>query len=82
MNYIPMNGNIIVRCSEGTKVTESGIVLQNSQEPEIAIVIAAASDVDEVKIGDRVLVYWPDTIKLEKDTYKVPMTNVLAVYEE
>jgi co-chaperonin GroES (HSP10) len=82
MNYIPMNQNIVVRCSEGTKVTESGIVLQNSQEPEIAIVIAVASDVDEVKIGDRVLVHWPDTKKLELNTYKVPMNNVLAVYEE
>ncbi len=77
-----MNQNIVVRCSEGTKVTESGIVLQNSQEPEIAIVIAVASDVDEVKIGDRVLVHWPDTKKLELNTYKVPMNNVLAVYEE
>jgi co-chaperonin GroES (HSP10) len=82
MNYIPMNRNIIVRCSEGSKVTESGIVLQNSQEQEIAIVIATASDVDEVSVGDRVLVHWPETKKLELNTYKVPMNNVLAVYEE
>jgi len=82
MNYIPMSGNIIVRVSEGSKVTDSGIVLQNSQEQEIAHVIAVASDVDEVVVGDRVLVHWPDTKKLELNTYKVPMTNVLAVYEE
>lgn len=82
MNYTPLSRNIIVERIEGEKVTASGIVLKSSQEPDTTKVLAVASDVDEVSVGDKLLVNWNHSAKLEDNVYKVHMDNVIAVYEE
>ena len=50
MSYIPLNRNVIVERIEPVRTTASGIVLQSSQEPDRAKVIATASD--DVQLGE------------------------------
>jgi co-chaperonin GroES (HSP10) len=81
MNYIPLNRNIIVQRVEGEKITASGILLKSSQEPDTTKVLAVADDVDEVKVGDKLLVNWNESAKLEHEIYKIHINNVIGVFE-
>jgi co-chaperonin GroES (HSP10) len=81
MNYIPLNRNIIVQRVEGEKITASGILLKSSQEPDTTRVLAVADDVDEVKVGDKLLVNWNESAKLEHEIYKIHINNVIGVFE-
>ena len=81
MNYIPLNRNIIVERVAGEKVTPSGILLKTSEEADTAKVIAVSVDVDEVKVGDRLLANWNGSAKLEREIYKMHIDNVIAVFE-
>ena len=82
MNYTPLSRNLIVERVEGEKITPSGILLKSSQEPDTTRVLAVASDVDEVSVGDKLLVNWNESAKLDHEIYKVHIDNVIAVYEE
>jgi co-chaperonin GroES (HSP10) len=82
MNYIPLNRNIIVQRIEGEKVTASGILLKSSQEPDTTLVLAVSEDVDEVKIGDKLLVNWNGSAKLEHEIYKIHINDVIGVFED
>ena len=81
MNYIPLNQNIIVERIAGEKVTTSGILLRTSEEVDTAKVIAVSVDVNDVKVGDRLLVNWNGSVKLEREIYKMNIDNVIAVFE-
>jgi co-chaperonin GroES (HSP10) len=82
MNYTPLGKYIIVERIEGEKVTASGIVLKTSQEPDTTKVLAIGPDVDEVAVGDQLLVDWNKSAKLEKEIYRVHIDSVVGVFEE
>ena len=76
-------GNKVVVERESTKenTTESGIILKSSQEPDKAVIIAIGPEVDEVQVGERVLLNWNKATKFEGEMYVVPITEVIFVYE-
>lgn len=80
MNYIPLKQHIIVQRVEGVKETASGIILKTSEEPDKALVVAVAEDIDEVSIGDELLINWNKLAKLDDDHYRIHIDNVIAVY--
>jgi co-chaperonin GroES (HSP10) len=80
MNYIPLKQHIIVQRIEGVKETASGIILKTSEEPDKAVVVAVAEDIDEVSIGDELLINWNKLAKLDDDHYRIHIDNVIAIY--
>jgi len=82
MKYAPLGKYIIVERIEGEKVTASGILLKSSQEPDTTIVVAVGPDVDEVVVGEKLLVNWNGSAKLQDEHYRIHIDNVIGVFEE
>jgi co-chaperonin GroES (HSP10) len=82
MKYAPLGKYIIVERIEGEKVTASGILLKSSQEPDTTKVLVVGPDVDEVTVGDQLLVDWNKSVKLENETYRVHIDSVVGVFEK
>lgn len=73
----PTKYNIIIERIPGEKTTESGLILKNSQEPDRAKVISVGPKVDEVEIGDEVLVNWNGAVEIENDSYCIKIEHVI-----
>jgi chaperonin GroES len=76
----PTKDNIIVIRIAGAKATSSGIILKSAEEPDRAKVIAIGDKVEEVNVGDTVLLNWNKATKIENETYVVPVTEVIWIY--
>ncbi len=80
----PMPDYIVVQAEEAAAKTASGIYLPNAaqEKPKTAKVIAVGSDVDDVKVGNRVIYkneYEATTVKVGKDDYTlVYKKNIIA----
>ena len=81
MSYIPLSDKIIVERIEASKETASGIILKSSGEPDRAKVIAVSDSVDEVTIGEELLVNWNGAVKLEQNLYSINIEHVIAVFD-
>jgi co-chaperonin GroES (HSP10) len=77
----PTRDNIIVNRIAGEKTTSSGLILKTSEGPDRAKVVAIGPKVDEVQIDDEVLLNWNKAIKVEGETYVVPIEEVIFIYE-
>ena len=78
---IPTRDNIAVTRIVADKATSSGIILKSSEEPDRAEVIAIGPKVDEVSVGDTVLLNWNKATKVDLNvTYVVPITEVVWIY--
>jgi len=76
----PTKDNIIVIRIAATKATSSGIILRSAEEPDQAEVIAIGDKVEEVNVGDSVMLNWNKATKIENETYVVPITEVIWIY--
>jgi co-chaperonin GroES (HSP10) len=81
MNITPLANKIVIKRIEGSRQTESGIILRHSGEPDRAEVMAIGPDVDEVSVGDVVLLDWNAAIK-SGDYYVTKIDGVVFVYGE
>lgn len=79
MTYVPLNNNVIVERKTPEKVSAGGIILQSSIEPDRATVIATGDD--SVSIGEELLINWNKAYKIENDTYRIHIDDVIAVFE-
>ena len=77
----PLGNKIAVERIAAEKATSSGIILQSTQEPDKATVTALGPEVNEVVIGDKVLINWNKATKFDGENYIVPITEVIFVYE-
>jgi co-chaperonin GroES (HSP10) len=77
----PLRDNIIVTRIAAEKETASGIILKSTGEPDRALVVAIGPKVDEVQIGEELLVNWNKATKVEGENYVVPIGEVVCVYE-
>ena len=77
----PLGNKIVVERIVADKTTSSGIILQSTQEPDKAKIIALGSEVNEVVVGDIVLINWNVAKRIEGETYIIPITDVIFVYE-
>ena len=77
----PLHNKVIVERLPGETVTSSGIVLQRSNEVDKAKVIAIGPDVDEVSVGDIILLDWNKAIKAG-DNHIITVDNIVLIYGE
>jgi co-chaperonin GroES (HSP10) len=80
MAYVPLNKNVIIERKAPEKVSTGGIILQSSIEPDRAIVVATGDE--SVKVGEELLLNWNKAYKIEKETYRIHIDDVIAVFEE
>jgi co-chaperonin GroES (HSP10) len=85
MNIKPLKDKILVSRIAGEKQTEFGIILKSSDGPDKALVESIGPKVDEVSVGDEVLINWNGAVKvsgkeLEKEFYVVAIEHVILVY--
>jgi co-chaperonin GroES (HSP10) len=80
MTYVPLNRNVIVERKAPEKVSAGGIILQSSLEPDRAIVVATGDD--SISIGEELLINWNKTYKIENETYRIHIDDVIAVFED
>ena len=75
MNFKPLNKKILVQRIEEEQTTSSGIILPDSakEESSIAIVKAVANDVEEIKVGDKIVLsqYGGTKLPLNGEEYLV-----------
>ena len=77
----PLHNKVIVERIAGQTITDSGIVLQRSNEVDRAKVIAIGPDVDEVSVDDVVLIDWNKAVKAG-DNYVLTVDNIVLIYGE
>ena len=82
MNYTPLADKVIIERIAAEKTTASGIVLQRSDEVDRAEVISIGPDVDEVQVGDIVLLNWNAAIKVQDELYSTKVENIVFIYGE
>lgn len=75
MKFTPLNKRVLIKCANETKTTASGIIIPDNakEKPQHGEVFAVASDIKDVKIGDKVVFskYSGTEIKLDDGTYLV-----------
>jgi chaperonin GroES len=81
MNIKPLGNRIVIERVEGSKQTESGIILKSSNEPDKAKVVSIGPKVDEVEVGDVILVNWNAAVK-SGDYYVITIDHVVFIYGE
>jgi co-chaperonin GroES (HSP10) len=85
MDFKPMKDKVIVSRIAGEKQTEFGIILKTSEGPDRALVESIGPLVDEVSVGDEVLINWNGAVKisgkeLDKEYYVVAIEHVVLIY--
>lgn len=78
---IPLHNKVIVQQIENQSVSSGGIILNRSEEPDRARVVAVGPDVDEVSVDEIVLIDWNKAVKAG-DFHVVTVDNIVFVYEE
>jgi chaperonin GroES len=78
----PLHDKIIVERIPAEKTTASGIVLKSTEEADKARVLAIGPDVDEVSVGDVVLLNWNAAIKAGSENYVLKVEHVVLIYGE
>ena len=81
----PLKDKILVSRIAGEKQTEFGIILKTSEGPDKALVESIGPKIDEVSVGDEVLINWNGAVKvsgkeLEKEFYVVSIEHVILIY--
>jgi len=79
MTYVPLNRNVIVERKAPEKVSAGGIILQSSLEPDRATVVATSDE--SLSIGEELLINWNKAYKIENETYRIHIDDVIAVFE-
>lgn len=76
----PTRDNIIIDRLAGEKETKSGIILKTSDGPDRAKVVAIGPKVDEVEIGDELLLNWNGAVKIANERYVIKIEHVVLIY--
>jgi co-chaperonin GroES (HSP10) len=82
MNITPLHKNIIIERQENDLTTQSGIILQSTDEADKAVVIAVGNEVEYVDEGEVVLVNWNKAVKIKGKLYKVVEEDIVGVFED
>ena len=81
MNLKPLGKNVIVSVLDGGKVTDSGIMLSVSIEPDRGVVEAIGSEVKELSVGDQVFLDWNRTVEIQGTDFRLTNEeNVIFVF--
>lgn len=79
----PLSSKIVVKRITPTKMSAGGILLQRTEEPERAEIVSIGPKVDQVAVGDVVLLNWNGAIKAgEDDLFVIDVEHVVFIYGE
>lgn len=78
----PLRSNVIIKRMEKDLTTASGIVLKSSEDADQAKVLAIGPEVQDVKIGDIVLVNWNKSSQIKGPLYKIAEEDIVGIFEE
>ena len=81
MNLTPLRNNVIVEKLEKELTTSSGIILKSSDEADKAKVVAIGPEVDDVEVGNVLLINWNKATKLMDNLYQINVNEVIGVFE-
>lgn len=82
MNIKPLGSNVIITKIENELKTESGIVLTRTDSADKAKVHAVGPDVEDVIVGDTLLVNWNKAAVIKENYYKINVEDIIAVFQE
>jgi len=82
MNIKPLGSNVIITKIDNELKTESGIVLTRSDSADKAKVHAIGPDVQDVQVGDTLLVNWNKAPQIKENYYKINVEDIIAVFED
>ena len=85
MDIKPLKDKIVVSRIAAEKTTSAGIILKTTDGPDKALVEAIGTKVDEVAVGDEVLVNWNGAVKvsgkeLDKEYYVIAVEHIILIY--
>ena len=85
MNITPLKDKVLVSRIAAEKQTEFGIILKSSEGPDKALVESIGPKVDEVAVGDEVLINWNGAVKvsgkeLDKEYYVIAVEHIILIY--
>ena len=78
----PLHNKVLIERIAAEKVTASGIVLQRTEAPDNAKILAVGPEAKEVSVGEVVLVNWNAATKTQGEQYVIPEDHIIFVYEE
>jgi hypothetical protein len=61
--------------------TSSGIILKSSDEADKAKVVAIGPEVNDVEVGNVLLINWNKATKLMDNLYQINVNEVIGVFE-
>lgn len=77
----PLHNKVLVERIVVDNVSAGGIVLQSSQGPDKAKVLAVGPEAKEVSVGEVVLLNW-NAAQKAGDNYIVPEDQIVLVFED
>ena len=78
----PLHNKVLIERIPAEKVSAGGIVLQRTDAPDKAKILAIGPDVKEVTIGEVALVNWNAATKTNGEEYVIPEDHIIFIYEE
>ena len=78
----PLGNKVVVERIAAEKATSSGIILKRTDGPDKAKILAIGPDVEEVSVGEVALVNWNSAAPAGDNTYVLPVTEVIFIYED
>ena len=85
MDIKPLKDKVLISRIAAEKQTESGIILKSTDGPDKALVEEIGPKVNEVAVGDEVLVNWNGAVKvsgkeLDKEYYVIAVEHIILIY--
>lgn len=81
MNLTPLRNNVIVEKLEKELTTSSGIILKSSDEADKAKVVAIGPEVNDVEVGNVLLINWNKATKLMDNLYQINVNEIIGIFD-
>lgn len=78
----PLHNKVLIERIAAEKMSAGGIVLQRSDGPDKAKIVAVGPDAKEVSVGEVALINWNAAVKTSGEQYVVPEDHIILVFEE
>ena len=78
----PLHNKVLVERIAAEKISAGGIVLQRTDGPDKAKILAIGPDVKEVSVGEVALINWNMASKAQDETFIISEDNIVLVFED
>ena len=78
----PLQNKVLIERIAAEKVSAGGIVLQRTDAPDTARILAVGPEAKEVSVGEVALVNWNAAVKTQDEQYVISEDHIIFIYEE